>query len=510
MSPGCTLPVDAGSGLERKKNIVWKPQKMQRRFMERGEYECLYGGAAGGGKSDALLIEALRQVRLPQYRALLLRKTFPQLTELIDRSQVLYRAAFPKASYNDSKHVWHFPSGAKIYFGSMQHPKDRTNYQGKRYDFIGFDELTHFTWEEYSYLFSRNRPSQVPDGGEKTRVYIRASANPGGVGHGWVKERFITAAPPLTPIAEELSVKTPGGGTKTVRRDRIFVPATVFDNQILLDADPNYLGSLALLPEQEKNALLYGDWDSFSGQYFTEFRASPDLHEASAHGVTLSADKLKLQGRWTHVLEPFDLNAGEKRGWTILRSYDFGYAKPFSCAWWAVDFDGVLYRIHELYGCTGVPNEGLKWTPDRQFEKIAEIEATHPWLRGREISGVADPAIWDASRGESIAEIAMRHRVYFTPGDHARLPGWMQCHYRLQFDENGYPRMYVFESCKAFLRTVPLLLYDPTHAEDLDSSMEDHVADEWRYLCMSRPVSPLRTVTEAEIPFDPLNQVQKR
>lgn len=143
-------------------NVIWEPQPKQRAFMERPEYEALYGGAAGGGKSDALLIEALRQVDNCDYRAIIFRKTYPQLTELIDRSMTLYKMAYPKARYNDTKHCWTFPSGAKVFFGAMQYTKDRTNYQGKRYDFIAFDELTHFQWEEYSYMFSRNRPSRSP------------------------------------------------------------------------------------------------------------------------------------------------------------------------------------------------------------------------------------------------------------------------------------------------------------------------------------------------------------
>lgn len=491
-------------------NVIWKPQAKQAQFMSRPEYECLYGGAAGGGKSDALLVEALRQTDNPNYRALILRKTYPQLGELIDRSQSLYPLCFPRARYNDSKYVWIFPSGAKIYFGAMQHSKDRTNYQGKRYDFIAFDELTHFTWDEYSYMFSRNRPSKKPTSAKKTRVYIRATANPGGIGHGWVKERFISAAPPMTPIRQSVQVRMPDGSMATMTQERIFVPATVFDNDILLRDDPQYLARLALLPEKERNALLYGDWDTFEGQYFTDFKIAPDVDAAKRAGIMADEQELRGSHRWCHVIPPFDLNSGARKGWKIIRSYDFGYARPFSCAWWAVDYDGVIYRILELYGCTSNPNEGVKWTPDKQFREISRLEQSHPWLKGREISGVADPAIWDASRGESIAETAMRYGIYFTPGDHQRIPGWMQCHYRLQFDERGYARCYIFDTCKAFIRTIPLMMYDPIKVEDLDSKLEDHVADEWRYLCMSRPVKPLEMPKEQVILFDPLDQYNKR
>jgi len=174
-----------------------------------------------------------------------------------------------------------------------------------------------------------------------------------------------------------------------------------------------------------------------------------------------------------------------------------------------LDYSGTIYRILELYGCTKTPNEGVKWTPEQQFAKIHEIETTHPWLKGKTIRGVADPAIWDASRGESIAETAMKHGVYFDPGDHERIPGWMQCHYRLQFDGNGYPRMYVFKNCKAFIRTIPLMMYSETYAEDIDTTLEDHVADEWRYFCMSRPVEPMKPVEEKIVLSDPLNMFRQ-
>ncbi len=485
-------------------NVIWRPQPRQTEFMRRPEYECLYGGAAGGGKSDALLAEALRQVHIPHYRGLILRKTYPQLSELIDRSHALYSMAFPRAVYNDSKHVWRFPSGAKIYFGAMQHTKDRLNYQGKRYDFIGFDELTHFTWEEYSYMFSRNRPSPRPRSNQRTRCYIRATTNPGGVGHGWVKARFIDAAPPGQTIVEKVDINMPDGSVQRMTRDRVFIQATVFDNAALLRDDPGYLAALGLLPEKERNALLYGEWDTFEGQYFTEFRTSPDPERCTAAGISI--EEARARGQWTHVIEPFDLNSGDRRGWKVYRSYDFGYAKPFSCAWTAIDYNGTMYRIMEMYGCTKVPNEGVKWTPDKQFEEIARVERTHPWLKGRHIDGVADPAIWDASRGDSIADTAEKYGVYFVPGDNERIPGWMQCHYRLQFDDNGYPRFYVFDNCKAFIRTIPLMMYDDTKVEDLCTDLEDHVADEWRYMCMSRPIKPLKPVDKRIILSDPLNQ----
>ena len=278
------------------------------------------------------------------------------------------------------------------------------------------------------------------------------------------------------------------------------------DNKALMRQQPDYLDQLKSLPPKQQQAWLYGNWEIFEGQFFEDFRLEPDMIAAEAAGCSLSREELRKQRRWVHVIEPIDLSKGEARKWTILRSYDFGYGKPFSCAWWAVDYDGVLYRILELYGCTKTPNEGLRWTPDQQAREIARVEQEHPWLRGKRIEGVADPAIWDASRGESVAETFMRYGIFFTPGDHERIPGWMQCHYRLQFDENGYARMYVFNTCAAFIRTIPLMMFDEHRVEDLDTDLEDHVADEWRYLCMSRPVTPLREVPKRQIISDPLNQ----
>ncbi len=463
--------------------VIWEPQPRQAIFQSQGAYECLYGGAAGGGKSDALLAEALRQVHLKNYRALILRKTYPQLSELIDRSRDIYKLSYPRARYNDSKHCWRFPSGAKIYFGSMQHTKDRINYQGKRYDFIAFDELTHFTWDEYSYMFSRNRPS-----GPGTRVYIRATTNPGGIGHGWVKDRFITPVPPLTPIIDDYNVATPEGKIITMKRKRIFVPSTVFDNKKLLENDPNYLANLAMMPEAEKNALLYGSWDSFDGQVFTEWVNDPEHY-----------DDHKL----THVINPFKIPAH----WKIMRSFDFGYSKPFSVGWYAIDENGKVYRIKEYYGCTGTPNVGVKMDPVQIAAEIKRIENDDPMLKGKQIRGVADPSIFDESRGESVARMMSRspNFIYWDGGDNTRIPGKMQFHYRFAFDEGGECMFQVFNTCKHFIRTIPILVYDDKHVEDINTDMEEHIYDECRYLLMEHPISPRANKRTKKRMDDPLD-----
>ena len=419
---------------EHRTPVVWRPQPRQAEFMRRPEPEALYGGAAGGGKSDALVIEALRQVDIPHYRALILRKTYPQLSDLVDKSQMYYRRAFPQAQYNATAHVWNFPTGPG------------------------------------------------------TRVYMRATTNPGGIGHGWVKARFITPAPPGTPIVEEYTVRRPDGTEQKLQRARVFIPSSIFDNPALLQNDPGYLASLAAMPEAEKQALLYGSWDSFSGQVFTEWRNDPAHYQDQ---------------RWTHVIAPFAI----PKHWQIYRGFDFGFSKPFSVGWYAADEEGRLYRIKELYGCTGRPNEGLRIDPVEQAQRIREAEQNDPVLRGRVIHGVADPAIFDESRGESIAAMMERspNFLHWKPGDHTRLAGKMQFHYRLNFDADGRPMLQVFNTCKHFIRTLPNLVYDESNVEDIDTRQEDHIYDECRYVLMENPISPPARRTALPPPDDPLD-----
>ena len=436
-----------------------------------------YGGARGGGKSWAVRVKAvLLCERYPGIKCMIVRRTYPELREnhILPLTELL-RCHHPDkrerlASYNDQHKTITFPNSSRILFRYCDTDADTLRFQGTEVDVLFIDEATHQTEERFDKLRACVRGvNDFPK-----RIYC--TCNPGDVGHAWVKRLFIDR--------RYRDGEDPG--------EYSFIQARVEDNKALLQSDPEYVKRLEALPPKLRKAWLEGDWDLFEGQFFDDFRLSVDLDAAKEAGCEEGSDELRAQQRWVHVIEPFDLNAGSRRGWRIYRSYDFGYAKPFSCAWYAVDYDGVIYRFMELYGCTGEPNEGLRWTPDQQFAEIARIEREHEWLAGKQIEGVADPSIWDASRGESVAETAMKHGVYFLPGDNRRLPGWMQCHYRLQFDDNGYPRFYVFSSCKDFLRTIPTLIHSPRTPEDLDTSQEDHIADEWRYMCMSRPIAPMR------------------
>lgn len=423
-------------------NTLWSPQAgPQTKFCQRKEYELLYGGAAGGGKSDALLMEGLRQIDHPSYRAIYFRRTFPNLQKMIDRSWEIFPAHGGK--WNGELKRWQFPSGAIYKFGHMKDEADKYNYQSDEYAYIAFDELTQFTETQYLYLHSRCRS---PHAG--IRCYIRAASNPGNIGHAWVKRRFIDPIPPYQTYFDD-----------TTGLSRAFIPAKVWDNKILVNNDPLYVKRLEGLPENDRRMLLEGDWNVFAGQAFGEIR----------DGV--------------HIVKPFVLHPG----WFRFVSMDWGYSKPFSIGWWAVDGDKRLIRYRELYGWNGEPDVGCK--------RSAKDVAAEAW--GISVADgcrhmVADPACWHklGHEGPSIAEAFEQAGFYMEKANNDRLLGKQVLHNR--FDEkndDGIPMIVVFNTCVHWKRTIPELIVDENKPEDVDTRQEDHNYDETRYAIMSSFVS---------------------
>lgn len=425
-----------------------QPQPKQVEFMQAKAKHIGFGGARGGGKSWSVRTKAvLMALRYKGIRILIVRRSYPELVN--NHIRILRKQLAGVARYNDKEKSLMFRNGSGIFFTYCAKDADLDRQQGVEYDVIFADEATQLSEFQMKTIVACLRGvNNFPK-----RVYY--TCNPGGQGHQYIKRIFIDRRYDTGEDPE----------------DYVFIQSRVTDNRKLLESQPDYVRQLEALPPKLRKAWLDGDWNVFEGQFFEEFADRPEYYKDRT---------------WTHVIDPFEIDPN----WKIYRSFDWGYHRPFSCGWWAVDYEGVVYRILELYGCSETPNEGLKWPPPKVFAEIHRIETEHRWLSGKKIIGIADPAIWDGETGESIADVAAKHQVYFDKADNKRLPGWMQMHYRFAFDENGIPMMYIFSNCKAFIRTIPLLQYDDHVPEDLDTDGEDHVADEARYFLMSRPITP--------------------
>lgn len=447
--------------------VMGLPNEKQKLFFKSKHKYTAYGGARGGGKSWAMRNKfVLLGFNYPGIQMLLLRRTYPELQENhIKQLRAMLNGIVP---YHTQEKAFLFPNGSRIKMGYCKREDDVLQFQGQAYEVIGLEEATHFTEFQFQALTESNRYSGSMSQAFSPRMYF--TCNPGGVGHSWVKRLFVD--------------KNYSGKEKA--ENYLFVPAQVYDNKVLMNEDPEYVSALEALPEKRRRAMLYGDWDAVEGAFFDEFVNNPEGYKTRKH---------------THVIEPFDIPLH----WNVYRSYDHGYARPFSIGYWTVDPAGAIYRIAELYGCTDHANEGLRLPPQKIFEKAVEFEHSHPHLKDRQIiGGVADPSIWNGSSGKSVAEHAAEHGIYFSRGDNARVAGWMEVRSRLAFDANGKPSMYIFNNCKATIRTLPIMMYSNNDPEDLDTTLEDHICDEIRYFCMSRPMKSKNPKPQQRNYSDPL------
>lgn len=430
--------------------IEWRPFPVQEKFHECSAYEVLFGGAKGPGKTESLLREATRQVDKPNYRGVIFRRTYPRLGEVRDRSFKYYKGMGATYSGDDKLlglPSWTFPSGAKIAFSHLQREEDKWNHHGKEWHFIGFDEVAEFTESQYLFLMLQNRTSD-----KEILTYIRSTANPGGVGHAWVKRRFIDSCKPgivhwFKKVDDE---DIECGKDDPLALSRAFIPATVYDNPALLEGDPGYIRKLEASNEAERRAFLLGDWDVFAGQYFTMWRKN------------------------RHIIDK-EIN----REFNKFISLDYGYKAPSSVGWWQVDYDGGIHRYRELY------KEGLSY--ERLAETILEMTTDDEQIDYL----VADPAIWgDRARhkdnlGESGAETMQNvfgHWTQIIRADNNRLTGWGRMKIMLDKD-----LLTVSPNCKDLIRTLPSMVHDDKKVEDLNTEGEDHAVDDVRYAVMSRP-----------------------
>ena len=426
--------VSAQAKKELEEKIVFRPNEgPQTEFLAAGETDVLYGGAAGGGKSYAMLVDPLRYAHKAAHRALILRRSMPELRELIDKSRELYPRAFPGCKYREVEKLWTFPSGAKIEFGFLERDADVYRYQGQAYSWIGFDEITHQATEfGWNYLASRLRttdPEIIP--------YMRCTANPGGVGAHWVKKRYIDPAPPNRGFQ----------GADGITRK--FIPARLDDNPYLA-TDGRYEQMLKSLPDVQRKQLLEGNWDVAEGAAFTEF--SPPVH----------------------VVTPFEIPLH----WQRVKGIDYGYASESCCVWGAVDpSDGTLIIYRELY------RKGM--TGEELAMMLTNMEVEDPMS----ISGVLDTACWSRTghTGPTIAEALIRAGHKLRPADKNRIAGKIQIHEYLKLQQSGRPRLQIFNTCPNLIRELQSIPLDKSNPEDVDTHASDHAYDALRYLIMSRP-----------------------
>lgn len=483
--------------------MAWEPQPGPQTSALLADWcdELFYGGERGGGKSDLQIgYQEDGALRYGQHwRGIMFRKTYPELEELQARATEVFPGSGgvfktqPSAGYPFSN-CWYWPNGATVKMRYIEREADYGRYHGHQYTGISFDEVTEYPTPAglLKMLSTLRSPHGVP-------CSVRLTGNPGGIGHAWVKQRYIDVAPPYTPYRD------PDTGFT-----RMFVPSRTSDNAVLLRNDPHYRDRIRAATggnEALRKAWLEGDWDIVAGAFLDCWRKE------------------------LHVLKPFTI----PEHWLRFRSGDWGSARPFSFGWWAVASEpyehpsgiiprGAMIRYREWYGVKKGPhgieaNVGLKLHAEEVGRGISERDGQD------HISyGVLDPAAFSEDGGPSIAERIAKgsgNKVLFRRADnkrvatHGALGGWDQMRARL-VGEDGRPMIYCFDTCVDSIRTIPALQHDKDRIEDLDTEGEDHAGDDWRYACMSRPYTkpapePEKPIRGAdEMTFDELMDLQPK
>jgi hypothetical protein len=464
-------------------SIEYEPTNKQAMFHASTADEILFGGAAGGGKTTAIVMDALfRCLKYPGTNATIVRRNYRELEDTDIREA---KARYPTsvAKYNVSRHEFSLVNGSIIQFRHCEHEDDKYEFQGAEIQFLYFDELTSFTESIYDYICSRKR-AKIALGVAPT---VRSASNPGNIGHSWVKKRFVDIGP-YTSIQSINVYSEVLNQTRKVRSQ--YIPALAMENPHITS---DYIFELERKPAPLRRALLNGDWDAFEGKVFMEFVNDKDHY----------VDRIK-----THVIDPFFIPLS----WPRYMSFDFGYSKPFSVGWWAMDPAGRAYRYREWYGCEQKRADvGIMITPRQIAEGILEREKEE--IRDNiHIDRIADPSIFDKSRGDSVADQMrpdhLQKGVVFRPADNSRIPGKLQLHERLRFDNSGRPMLYLFRNCKDWIRTVPNMSYSSKNVEDVDDSGEDHVYDETRYFLMARPIGAKVKDPPQSYAFDPYQEAR--
>lgn len=402
----------------------------QQMFLDAGEAEVLYGGAAGGGKSYAQIVDAmLYALKYPRSKQLILRRTFSELDKSLIRTSL---GLYPKEiySYNSSSHTGKFTNGSIIDFGYCATENDVFQYMSAEYDVIRFDELTHFTQFQYEYLLSRIR------GANNFPKQIKSSTNPGGVGHTWVKRRFVDPAPPNTVFTGEKDTLT-----------KIFIPALLSENPFLQRSDPTYRERLLALPERDKKALLYGDWNIFEGQYFTEWNER------------------------NHVCSPFPIPSE----WRRYIAFDYGLDR-LACYWIAVSSTRECYVYRELCESNLPISVAAK--------KIQEYTG----MDERIYATLAPPDLWARSQesGKSKADLFYESGLRLTKSSNDREAGWLAIKELMLKGANDTPRLQIFANCRELIANLPALQIDSRRPTDCATEPHEitHAPDGLRYFAV--------------------------